>query len=269
LKFFKQPPEPESFYIGWQPKAANEYRQFVRLLIFALIVVCYFTVSLLVSNQRGFSAGVFERNHETALEGVLQSDPFPAIKTFFGKDIFGNPLIKTILLVNQGKFGADSIVKKIISQDKGENTYVKINGKLIYNHGFALMELTEGESAIQKIKVPSSELQLITSTKIQMMDTVSIHGQIIDPKCYLGVMKPGEGKPHSDCAIRCIAGGIPPMLRIKNERGEETLFILRGENGETINEQVLPFVGIPVSVSGVVERADDWYVLKVNGIVSE
>jgi hypothetical protein len=70
-------------------------------------------------------------------------------------------------------------------------------------------------------------------------------------------------------AIRCIAGGIPPMLRIKNDQGEETLFILRGENGEIINKQVLSFIGVPVSVTGVAEQVDDWYVLKVSEIKNE
>jgi len=268
-----RPDEPKSFYIGWMPKAAPEYRGFIRLVIFALVVVCVFVAALLVSNQRGFSSGIYERNNFTELEGLLIQKPFPAIKTFFGKDIYGNPVEKTILLVNKGKFGADSLVALMIAQHKtsDENLWVKVKGRLIYNHGTALMELTDEDASMHEMEASPKD-EKISDSKMIEMDSVTLHGQIIDPKCYLGVMKPGEGKPHSDCAIRCISGGIPPMLRIKNDQGEETFFILRGENGEIINKQVLSYVGIPVSVTGMVEQVDDWYVLKVNpasGIIAE
>ena len=41
-----------------------------------------------------------------------------------------------------------------------------------------------------------------------------LKGEIYDPKCAFGAMKPGFGKPHRSCAIRCISGGVPPILRI-------------------------------------------------------
>ena len=90
-----------------------------------------------------------------------------------------------------------------------------------------------------------------------------LKGEIVDSKCYFGVMKPGFGKPHRDCAIRCISGGIPPVLVVKNEKGEAQYFLLTGQNGEPINQEVLPFVGLPVSIKGQLEKMADWYVLKV------
>ena len=53
-----------------------------------------------------------------------------------------------------------------------------------------------------------------------MMD---VKGEIVDPKCFFGVMKPGEGKPHKDCAIRCILGGIPPVLKVTDESWQSKL----------------------------------------------
>ena len=258
----KRSKESPPFYIGWMPKSAGEYRGFTRLVIFALVVVCVFVAALLVSNQRGFSSGVYERTNITELEGLLIAKPFPAIKTFFGKDIYGNPVTKTILLVNKGKFGADSLVARMI-KSSGNDVWVKVKGRLIYNHGAALMELANEDSAIHTMETLSKATK-IPEVKIMELGNTTLHGQIVDPKCYLGVMKPGEGKPHSDCAIRCIAGGIPPLLKIRNDQGEETFFILRGENGETINKQVLPYVGIPVAITGTVESADDWFIVKLN-----
>jgi hypothetical protein len=269
LKLFQHPGEPKGFYVGWQSKADDDYRKFVPVIIVTLLIVVCIIGVLLVMNQRGFSSGVYERNHETELEGMLQLNPFPALKTFYGKDIYGNPAVKTIPLVNFGKFGADSILKKIARGLGGENMislwWVKVKGKLEYNHGAALLELSEKEKSFESITPLSKDQKgLIVSSGTQQLGTVKLKGQIVDPKCFLGVMKPGEGKPHSDCAIRCISGGIQPMFVIRNARGEETYFILRGENGEPINEKILCNIGIPVEVNGKLSRVDDWLVLYVN-----
>jgi len=39
-------------------------------------------------------------------------------------------------------------------------------------------------------------------------------GEIVDSKC-LGVMTPGQLTTHRACAIRCISGGIPPVLHVR------------------------------------------------------
>lgn len=267
MKLFQHPGEAKGFYIGWQSKADDDYRKFVPMIVATLLAVCCIIAYLLVTNQRRFSSGVYERNHETEVEGILQLKPFSAIKTFYGKDIYGNPVVKTIPLLNFGKAGADPILQTISSEHKDDlsNLWVKVKGKLEYNHGAALIELSEKEKSIQNVSPISKEQKvLIAPSANQDLGSVTLHGQIVDPKCYLGVMKPGEGKPHSDCAIRCIAGGIQPMFLIRNKNGEETYFILRGENGEPINDKILCDIGFPVEVSGKLSRVDDWLVLNVN-----
>ena len=42
----------------------------------------------------------------------------------------------------------------------------------------------------------------------QPLGAVTLTGEIVDSKCFLGVMNPGNLKPHKACAIRCISGGI-------------------------------------------------------------
>ena len=44
------------------------------------------------------------------------------------------------------------------------------------------------------------------------LDTFTLIGEIVDSKRYLGVMNPGNGKVHRDCAVRCLSGGIPPIF---------------------------------------------------------
>lgn len=265
MKFLKKPQEPESFYIGYQPEAPPEYKKFGRLLIAVLAVIVYVAVSWMVSNQSAFSNAIFNHQSFTTVEGSLQLSPFAAIKTFYGKDLYGNPVLKTIPLVNYGKFGADPIIQSVADANNGQlnNLWVTLRGHLIFHHGTTIMELTEKEKSVLKVeKVSPKKRAALGETSTTELDTVTLHGQIIDPKCYLGAMKPGEGKPHSDCAVRCIAGGIQPLLLIRDKKGQETFFVLRGKEGQPINNSLLSFIGFPVAVKGSLSRVDDWLIIK-------
>ena len=265
MRFFKKPSDPEEFYIGYLPRAGDEYKKFVRLLVFALLVISYFTISVIVSNLTGFTNSQYDRGHFTELEGKLILDPFPAIRTFYGKDIYGNPVVKTIPLVSYGKFGADPILQSLKEKKHADldQLWIKLRGKLIYYNGVTILELTEKEKSILQV-TPVSEKNNIPPVIINRMDTIKLEGQIVDPKCYFGVMKPAEGKPHSDCAIRCIAGGIQPVFIIRSEKGEETYFILRDQNGDAINDEILSFIGMPVQITGVLYKTDEWLVLETD-----
>ena len=92
---------------------------------------------------------------------------------------------------------------------------------------------------------------------------VMLQGEITDPKCFLGVMKPGDGRPHRSCAIRCIAGGIPPLLYVNDRRGSRNGYLLTGPNGERINNQLLAYVGKGVQLRGRLEQMDNWLILRV------
>ena len=74
-------------------------------------------------------------------------------------------------------------------------------------------------------------------------------------------MKPGEGKVHRDCAIRCILGGIPPVLHVQNEKGENNYYLIVGENGEPMNEAVQDMVAEPVTLEARAVQQDDWVIL--------
>ena len=267
MKILRKPEAPDSFYIGYLPKAPAEYRNFVRLIVFAILVVMYFTIIIVVTNQQKFSTGIFERNKLTELEGVLMLQPFPAIKTLYGKDLYGNPVVKTIPLVNYGKFGAEPVINSVVANNTSDlnKLWIKVRGKLIYNKGITILELSEKDKSVLEVKTASkNQLDGIATSKIKDHGGSTFYGQIVDPKCYFGVMKPGEGKPHSDCAIRCIAGGIQPMLMIRNEKGQETFFILRDTSGMPVNSRVLSYVGMPVEVSGKITKVDDWLILKTD-----
>jgi hypothetical protein len=89
---------------------------------------------------------------------------------------------------------------------------------------------------------------------------VTVRGEIVDAKCYLGVMNPGNLKPHRACAINCIQGGIPPILLVHGEAGTLHL-LLAGGDGESLNAEILEFVAEPVAVTGRLKRLGERLIL--------
>ena len=87
-------------------------------------------------------------------------------------------------------------------------------------------------------------------------------GEIVDSKCWLGVMNPGNLRTHRACATLCIRGGIPPILVVRDGEGRTLKPLLVGPAGEALNEAVLPLVALPVEVEGELERRDDLLVLR-------
>jgi hypothetical protein len=93
----------------------------------------------------------------------------------------------------------------------------------------------------------------------------SLLGEIVDSKCFLGVMKPGEGKPHRSCATRCLSGGVPPQLLVESSDGSRRLLLLAATDGSALAPaSFLGLVGEPVMASGTVERRAGLLVLRLD-----
>lgn len=72
----------------------------------------------------------------------------------------------------------------------------------------------------------------------------------MDSKCYLGAMKPGDGKAHKACAILCVSGGIPPVLIYLDSTGKRRSSLLTDPTGGPVNDHVLPLIGEPIEIRG-------------------
>ena len=252
------------FYIGWQDKAppTPTYAQSVRWLVGLLFIGVPLVAGLLVWYQRGFSSGIFEYGQLTKLEGELILKPVPVLRIPLPNTSSNQPLFEQVLLIGHGKHGAGSTIRRWEAQYGpliGKN--VKIKGTLLYHAGHAALELIEKADGLLSLPLPAQPWPKLVR---QSLGTVSLQGEIVDPKCFLGVMKPGEGRPHRSCAIRCIAGGIPPVLWVSNDNGHQQGYLLVGPRGESMNTQLLDKVGRGVRVTGRLEQADNWMMLYVD-----
>ena len=169
-------------------------------------------------------------------------------------------LSKEVLLVGYGKFGAEGTMDAI-QKEKGSLAGKKITlaGTLIYGDGKTLMELTKENESLINVVGPDNSPVAVSPPQ----SPISVKGEILDPKCYFGVMKPGEGKIHKSCAIRCISGGIPPVFRHQMDDHYQ-YFLMVDENGNRINEEVLPFVAEQISIDGKTKKSHGWDVLYLN-----
>jgi hypothetical protein len=241
------------FYIGWMAKAPKGFAKHVKIVLIILFPLVLIVGYLLATNQKKFSTANFEFGKKTELKGIYYNSPVPMLKVFDK-----NNLSTTLPLVGYGKHGAETAIMEL-EKEKGislNGKEVTLKGTLIYGDGKTLLQVDKNDDPIASIEAPST-------IQLQQKDLgiQTIRGEIIDPKCYFGVMKPGEGKVHRDCAIRCILGGIPPVLHVQNENGESNYYLIVGPNGETMNEAVQDVVAEPVSIEAKVVQQDDWIIL--------
>ncbi len=158
-----------------------------------------------------------------------------------------------------GKSSANPFLEKLQTEVKDlKGKQLSIEGNLIYYNGKTLIQITNDEKVLligsKKTAIPQKEV----------VSKITLQGEIIDPKCYFGVMKPGKGKIHTSCAVRCISGGIPPVLATTDSNNISQYYLLTDLKGKSINRDILAFIGKPSELTGTVEKMDDWYVLKIN-----
>ena len=241
----------EEFYIGYLGSMPAGVARFIRhglLILFAAVVVL---AVLLALKQRGFLESTYEYYQDTELSGYLIAQPVPALQVVWGNNLSGHPLIQTIPIVAFGKKGG----KDLIEGQAG--TKVKARGKLIYYDGKALIELA-GPDPITPEEQSASDGFI--NSGIEYVNSGIFTGEIVDAKCFFGVMKPGHGKPHRSCAIRCISGGIPAVLRSERDNGSTDYHLIVSD------KELSPYVGESIEITGSEGNFDDWKVLKIESV---
>jgi hypothetical protein len=81
---------------------------------------------------------------------------------------------------------------------------------------------------------------------------MQLTGEIVDSKCFFGVMNPGAGKVHRDCAARFISGGIPPAFLVRDSSGNVVTLLLAHWKRDLLDHID---IGEPVTVRGHLVRS--------------
>jgi hypothetical protein len=251
------------FYIGWMPEAPNGFAKQMRVVVIVLAGLVVLGGVALSLRQKMFSTATFEYGQLTEVTGIYQKFPVSSLKVATVKDPFGRVSYITMPLTGYGKFGAEGVIAEI-ETEKGitlDEKEVTLKGTLIYHDGKALLQVDKNDNPL--VKFVSVDKQQ-PSHEITELGNVQLTGEILDPKCYFGVMKPGSGKPHRDCAIRCIEGGMSPVFVVRSEQGESDYYLLLDKSGKKMNHELKDHIGEPVSLDAKAVQYDDWKILYVD-----
>ena len=224
----------DEFYIGYETPVPAGSRRLVLGAIGCVLTLAAALAVVTVAGQRAFADAVFEFGEIKEFAGTIVAEPYPVLLT--GGGVVG--------LVAEGKHGADPIVRPF----DGES--VILRGSLIRRGGQSLIEVESGSVTRAPAQTPTrpssdgSHARRVTRT---------LAGEIVDAKCYLGVMNPGEGAVHRDCAGICIRGGLPPMFATELD-GAPALLAMAAKDGRSLGPAIATLAGKRVAVSGSVTR---------------
>jgi hypothetical protein len=238
----------DDFYIGYEPEMPGGFARRIGATAALLLGGACVTAVTLVLAQAPFDDGVFEFGRERTFEGIVSTAPYPALRV--------EPESRRIWLVGMGKHGAAREV------DGLDGRSVRVTGTLIERDGVAMLQV--GASGVKALQSPAAALPAM-----QKVGSVSIDGEIVDGKCHLGVMKPGDGPVHRDCAVRCLLGGIPPLLVARDARGNGIRTLpLVDLDGAPSSLDLEPWVARPVRIRGLLYRrgAEEYVGFDAGGI---
>lgn len=218
------------------------------------LIVIIIGASLFSFSQKPFSNSSFELASESKISGIFHENPYPMLRVNVAEGEY-----KNVLLLGFGKSSVNASLEKVRNQIKSlEGMTLSIEGNLIYYNGKTLIQVTDAE----KVSLENKP-KVFLKENVQLGE-MTLSGEVIDPKCYFGVMKPGKGKIHRSCASLCISGGIPPVLATNDENNLSPYFLITDLKGNPINKEILPFIGKPSEIKGTVEKLGDWYLLKID-----
>jgi hypothetical protein len=239
----------DEFYIGWQAKAPVATGRLVRRAVVLLLLGAVALAGTVAIAQRTIGSAVFEWGHVKEFTGILRSEPVPhlLIPRADAPGAFTN-----FYLVNPFKFGFDP---DAAGQFDGQQ--VVLRGTLIYRRDQRMIEVVPNSVSAAVEKVTPD-----ISAPPEILGERTFTGEIVDSKCWLGVMNPGQLKPHRACAVRCISGGIPPILLVRQTNGSSVHLLLVGRSGQSVNKDVLGMVAEPVEITGELVRQGEILTLR-------
>jgi DMSO/TMAO reductase YedYZ heme-binding membrane subunit/nitrite reductase/ring-hydroxylating ferredoxin subunit len=242
--------EKTDFFIGWQSKLGPVLARSMRRATIALAVLVPVVVGAAVWFQQPIDRGSFEYGVEKQFEGVLYERPIPRLRlaTAEGQQM-------DYVLVGSGKFGPPAIIAG------AHGHRVRFTGSLIVREPLHMIELNRPETftVLDRDTPPAAE------SASSRLGEGRFVGELVDTKCFFGVMRPATGKVHRGCAIRCLSGGVPPGLLVHDRNGDGVVFLLASPDDAPLQYDI-ELAGTLIEVEGLLELHGDSPVLRARSI---
>jgi hypothetical protein len=206
----------DDFYIGYLDESPPAFARHTRRVVLLLAVLVVGLAAVFAAQQTPAEPGMFEFGVKRTFEGVLRETPLPILRT-----ITASGAVTNHLLVGAGKHGLPAFARGHDGQR------VRFAGSLIQKDTSEMIELNDAKSFTALGPATTAE----TPPAEEFIGEVSLAGELVDTKCYFGVMRPATGKVHRACAVRCLSGGVLPGLLLRDDEGNGTVVMLTGRTG--------------------------------------
>ena len=174
----------DEFYVGYLPKAPPGIASWVRKWVTLLFILIPLLGWLLVESQSPSPPAVFEFGKVRDFTGRIVAKPYPVLVVKRPGQTGAAPGLSRYFLVAFGKKGAGSMVAPWDGQ------WVTLAGSLVYRDDQTMIEVVDGS-----IRPAGETRQGISAGGREDLGKVTLLGEIVDSKCFLGVMNPGNLNP--------------------------------------------------------------------------
>ncbi|MEL6328188.1 MAG: hypothetical protein AAFR38_00885 [Planctomycetota bacterium] len=241
------------FYVGYLPMPKSHLR-FLQIALPLTLLLAIGSGAAVATNRRAWGPGTWDLARAVDFEGTLLLEPYPILVTDDG----ALPIVGVAKVVPS----RDAIAARGFDPDRPARAIV--NGNLITRDGRRMISLALDETSIAPATGEPDEPTIDWIGT----DVVTLAGEIVDSKCFLGAMKPGDGRTHKACATLCISGGVPPVLVTTDDTGAHTYFLLTDDRGRGLRPEAIeafkPLIAEPVRVTGEFGRLAGWNILAID-----
>ena len=246
-----RPASHDVLYVGYHPVGPPWVARIGRRVVVAVASLVGIAALARAAGQGPVSANRFEYGEFRDFEGLVVARPVPALLVPRPGRTEREAAYSRYVLVGEGKHGVGPIVNDLDAH------LVHLRGHLLYRENQTMLEIVTGSMAT----LPGPSAAVPVPAEVGELGSVTITGEIVDSKCFLGAMNPATRTIHRGCAVRCLSGGLPPLVVVRDTAGVAAYLYLTGPKGEAVNRSILHLVGVPVTITGRVERRGDLLVL--------
>ena len=281
--------ERDEFYVGYVKSAPPGISAHVKRVLIGLFGLVFVLAGVLAWAQNPPAPSAWPST-PALLRGWVVIDPYPRLLV---RTAGAGGAVESVMLSAPGKFGllspADycgpgvaAAAQKALNAEAAEQRaalrdvagqYIELRGTVMAREGRRMMEVESSGIEMRRsrddLRGEATARFDVATTRNVTIGPVELVGEIGDPKCYFGAMKPGSGVTHKACAIRCIEGGIAPVLIARSGeggRGAWAAYVLTDADGKPCNMDVSKLAGEPVRVKGTLVRRDDGLVLAISSV---
>jgi len=243
----------QPFFVGYlaMPKALAVFLAIFTGACLGLGAVVAFAT---VAAQRDWNDASFQWGEgRQTRSGILIAEPYPVL---YLPPSDSHPDGRAIPLSGVGKTGVQERAEAMDGQA------VDVSGILLRLDDLEMIQVSNNNGL-----VPAAEPTAIEAwggPGRESFGEIALKGELLDTKCFLGAMRPGQGKTHKLCANLCLIGGIPLTFVVYREEGPPEMLLLADRDGRAVTGPLLDHVSHYIELTGELERRGDLMVFKVD-----